>query len=376
MKRFLFIHSGTDLYGSDRMLLFVMETVRAVFPGGYLEVWIPGPGALSLQIARDFPEAEVRYEPTAVLRRYDLKRFNFGALFRLAIFPRWIRKLSAFDFILVNTIVIWDVLLALRFVKGRKVVYVHESPEGLSRRIFRWFLRWSGAERVFVSHAVQASVWVNGDPNQRVIWNGCKAVQVAPPQSGGEPRNLHLLQLGRISAVKGQELLLDALALLPRNVRKCIDIRIVGDVFGRQEALMARLYEKIVHCGMEDQVSFHPFSSPPDAHFAWADGIVVPSVFPEPFGLVAIEAMSTSRPVIAAAHGGLLEIVEDGVSGWLFLPGDAEALSHLLWRAATMDRGTFLGLGDAGRRRYESFFSEERCRHAWIELLEEKKVEV
>jgi glycosyltransferase involved in cell wall biosynthesis len=53
---------------------------------------------------------------------------------------------------------------------------------------------------------------------------------------------------------------------------------------------------------------------------------VVPSVWPEPFGLVAIEAMAAGRPVIASAIGGLADIVEDGVTGILVPPGDPLAL--------------------------------------------------
>ena len=370
-KRFLFIHSGTDLYGSDRMLLFVLEIVRTQFPDSYTEVWIPGPGALSRKISDDFPEVLVRFEPTSILRRYDLKRLNFSALFRLMLFPRWISRFSKFDVIVVNTIVIWDALLALRFVKSRKVVYVHEAPEGGARKIFRWFIRQADAEQVFVSRAAQESVGDSGNERQRVIWNGRPALQVAPPSPNTTSATLHLLLLGRISTVKGQEVLIDAMALLPEDLRRLIEVRIVGDVFGKQPMLLSNLHQKIEQHRLEQQVTFHPFSASPEAHFSWADGVVVPSVFPEPFGLVAIEAMSAFRPVIASAHGGLLEIVDDGITGWLFPPGDALALSKLLVKAATMDREAFLSLGLAGRYKFEAYFSEEHCRRAWIDLLQE-----
>ena len=54
---------------------------------------------------------------------------------------------------------------------------------------------------------------------------------------------------------------------------------------------------------------------------------VVPSVWPEPFGMVAVEAMAAGVPVVASATGGLVDIVEDGVTGVLVPPGDPDALA-------------------------------------------------
>lgn len=54
---------------------------------------------------------------------------------------------------------------------------------------------------------------------------------------------------------------------------------------------------------------------------------VVPSVWPEPFGMVAVEAMTAGVPVVASATGGLVDIVDDGVTGLLVPPGDAAALA-------------------------------------------------
>jgi glycosyltransferase involved in cell wall biosynthesis len=353
------------------MLLFVIDTVRSVFPESDVEVWIPIPGPLSRQIQLDFPEVAVRFEPTAVLRRYDFRRLNFSALFRMAFFPGWISRFSAYDCILVNTIVIWDVLLALRFVKRRKLVYVHEAPKGFSRHIFRHLLRWSGAEQVFVSHAAQQSVGRPGNVSERVIWNGANPIMINGAENQNHRNELHLLQIGRISASKGQQMLLDALIAMPEEARTLIRLRIVGDAFGEDSILVEALHAMVRDSGLSTQVTFHPFVPDTAAHFAWADAIVIPSLQPESFGLVAIEAMSAGRPVMAAAHGGLLEIVDHDVTGWLFPPGDVKQLSRLLLNATAMDRGAFWAMGAAGRRRYDTFFSTQLCREAWIALLEE-----
>ena len=66
---------------------------------------------------------------------------------------------------------------------------------------------------------------------------------------------------------------------------------------------------------------------------AWA--AVVPSLWAEPLGLVAVEPLSRGVPVIAAAHGGLIDTVEPGEGGLLFPPGDETALAGQLTEVLT-----------------------------------------
>ena len=64
--------------------------------------------------------------------------------------------------------------------------------------------------------------------------------------------------------------------------------------------------------------------------YSRSDICVVPSVWREPFGIVAVEAMAMAKPVIATATGGLEDIVIDGVTGFLVKPGDTGALAEKL----------------------------------------------
>jgi glycosyltransferase involved in cell wall biosynthesis len=64
--------------------------------------------------------------------------------------------------------------------------------------------------------------------------------------------------------------------------------------------------------------------------FEKIDVLAVPSLWHEPFGRVAIEAMAWGIPVIASRRGGLPEIVQPGVNGWLFEPDEKESLPRFL----------------------------------------------
>lgn len=77
---------------------------------------------------------------------------------------------------------------------------------------------------------------------------------------------------------------------------------------------------------------------------------VVPSIWPEPFGQVAVEAMACGKPVVASAVGGLPDVVADGVTGLLVEPGNVkilrEAVRGLLLEAARREQ-----MGIMGRQR-------------------------
>jgi glycosyltransferase involved in cell wall biosynthesis len=137
--------------------------------------------------------------------------------------------------------------------------------------------------------------------------------------------------VGNIKAWKGQDVLIRALPLLPCSIRwKCL---VVGSVSTTSPNCVAyqRLLEDLVRdFGLTDRVVFTGYRSDVPALMSALDIVVHTSVAPEPFGLVILEGMALAKPVVCSAHGGPVEIVEDGVSGFLVPPGDPEALSARL----------------------------------------------
>ena len=89
-----------------------------------------------------------------------------------------------------------------------------------------------------------------------------------------------------------------------------------------------------------------------------SDICVVPSIWEEPFGLVAVEAMACGRPVCASRVGGLQSIVVDGKTGFLFESADSEQLSERL-EILLDDDDLRRRMGDAGRRRAEAEYHWE-----------------
>jgi glycosyltransferase involved in cell wall biosynthesis len=100
--------------------------------------------------------------------------------------------------------------------------------------------------------------------------------------------------------------------------------------------------------------------SHPDVMRAWRNCTiaVVPSCWPEPVGLVALEAMAAGRPVIASAVGGLAELIQDDVTGILVNPGDRSALRTSI-RRLLADPKRRRRLGEAARERSFGYAASE-----------------
>jgi glycosyltransferase involved in cell wall biosynthesis len=174
----------------------------------------------------------------------------------------------------------------------------------------------------------------------------------------GEPRSYagdvpRLLCVGRLIPIKGHIVLLRAFAQARRRVPSLrLDLAGRGPLEPALRALAKEL-------GIEDAVRFLGYVAPVQRAIEAAAVVVVPSMG-EGFGMVALEAMERARPVVAAEIGGLGELVEDGVTGYLVPPGEAEPLADAIVRL-TSDLAGAARLGEAGRRRALAEFLQERC---------------
>jgi glycosyltransferase involved in cell wall biosynthesis len=108
----------------------------------------------------------------------------------------------------------------------------------------------------------------------------------------------------------------------------------------------------------------------PAAH-ALADVVVAPSIEPEPFGRVAIEAQAMGRPVVVADIGGLTETVMPAVTGWLVPPNDARELARALELALAMPDDARARLAVRARRFVGRNFTLEQMGRATLNVYRE-----
>ena len=353
--RILCVHQGYELYGSDRAFVESVAAIREAWPAAEITAVLPCDGPIVAPLAS--VATHVAFDPIWVLRRRGLAKLATLGPFRLApALWRAITRMRSTDLVYINTIVIADYLLAARFFPEKSLVHVHEIPTGIAARLLRRLLVWTRAEVIFNSQATKRAFALPASVPQHVVYNGIADPPAVARFDYDGARPLRLLLIGRINRTKGQDLLIEALALLPPDIRARLAVRIVGGSFDNDLAREDALKRQARAAGLAATVRFEPFQDDPACYYAWADIVVMPSRLPESLGRVAIEAMAYGRPVIAAAIGGLPEVVQDGITGRLVPPNDAAALAGAIAQAAT-GPSTWRGYAAAARVRYEAEFT-------------------
>tara|TARA_B110000305_G_scaffold155398_1_gene172098 strand:- start:625 stop:1770 length:1146 start_codon:yes stop_codon:yes gene_type:complete len=139
---------------------------------------------------------------------------------------------------------------------------------------------------------------------------------------------------GRITRWKGHILLIEAIFKLQRSDIICL---FVGDSQGRNK-YYAELEKILDKFKLKNNFRIIPNQSDMATIYKLADVVVSSSLDPEAFGRVIVEAQAMGRPTISANHGGGSEIIIDGLTGWLFKPGDANDLSDKINKGLSLNK--------------------------------------
>ncbi len=197
------------------------------------------------------------------------------------------------------------------------------------------------------STAVDRHLRANGVLRRRIV---PYFPTMAAVQGTGHDDRRRVVFAGRIVRPKGVEVLIDAAREVDAEFVVC------GD--GGQLEPMRKLAREL---GLDGRVSFTGWLDADElaAQMAQASVVVVPSLWPEPFGLVGIEALAAGRPVVATDTGGIGDWLDDGVAGLKVPAGDAPALARAL-EELLADPVRQRAMGIAGSKSVAARFSPER----------------
>ncbi len=167
--------------------------------------------------------------------------------------------------------------------------------------------------------------------------------------------------VGSFEERKGQVVLLDALAVARDEVAG-VHAMLVGD--GPDEEMLRR---HVTERGLEQHVTFFPFTTEPVEVFEVLDVLALPSTHKEGLPNVILEAMAMGLPVVSSRLAGTPEVVIDGVTGILTEPGDVDSLAAALVRLGT-DADLCSRMGAAGQRLMRDDFDKRRQFDAFVQL--------
>ena len=169
-----------------------------------------------------------------------------------------------------------------------------------------------------------------------------------------------ILMPGRLTAWKGQEIFIEALNLVNKELGyESFNAIILGsdqgrDIYTKKIKRLAEQYR------LTSQLKFIEHCKNMPLAYKISDIVVSASVEPEAFGRVAVEAQSMEKPIIASDIGGSNETIIDNVTGFLFQSGNAEALSKKIIEVLQLDESRLKSIGIEGRKNIIKKFNVEK----------------
>ena len=221
-----------------------------------------------------------------------------------------------------------------------------------------------------VSDALRRALMANGIMHVEVIHNGIEAGEWGKPRDVDEFKKSHgigeaaILFGGRLSATKGAYKILDALQLVREKVPGAQLL-----ILGKKEAYVGPMIEYARDRDIAGALVFTGWITGSELRAAYhaASVVAVPSLYLDPFPTINLEALACRKPVVATRYGGSREIVEDGVSGFIVDPLDAQTMAAKI-SELLQDGAKNTAFGQAGYERVVREFSLETQTAKYLQL--------
>ena len=369
----LFLHPTSGAHDADVMLLNLVRGLDRARWRPVVALPHDGPLAALLRAA----QVDVELGPLGVLERRAL-RSPLGLTWFALQLPRVVRFVRRLvqrhrpALIHTSSASVLGGALGARLSGVHHLWQLHETPGGpaWAERAFGQLAARLADVVVSSSHAARQRLdrrCPELTPRHRVVHCGTDKGRLGAERVEREAARRELevathttliALVGRIDAWQGHTVLLDAAEQL-RFLHPDAEFLLVGDAPRGEGRRVLELRQEIERRNLVGYVRHLPDQADNTRVLIAADIVVVPSTRPEACSLVAAEAMACARPVVAAAHGGLVEVVEAGVTGLLFEPGDAEKLAWAL-QVLIEDRTRAREMGRCGAARQAEHFSIER----------------
>lgn len=381
MKRILYLHAGAEMYGADKVLLELLKGLdKSEFEP---HVLLPNDGVLVKAFENNGIKVGVLDYP--ILRR---KYFNPKGILEYCLsYQKYSKQIVDYavmhqiDIIHNNTTAVLEGMYIKQKLKLPLVWHVHEiivKPKLISNLI-NFFMGISADNVITVSNAVASHVSCSKFIKQeqlKTIYNGVDS-EFYKPYPEDSRRTLRedfgisqdaivLGMIGRVNAWKGQGDFLEAATLLLAKYPN-VNIVLVGGVFSGEEWRLDELKQKIQANVHADRILLKDFQDDTVSLYNLFDVFVLPSTNPDPLPTVVLEAMACGKPVVAYKHGGVLEMVEEGINGLFAEVNQPQDMSSKL-EELIVDKNKREKFSQESRKRLVTLFSKQAYINNFQEL--------
>lgn len=377
MQSILIIHQSSELYGSDKTILFFCKELDKTkyFP----VVVLPSDGPLKKEFDKE--NIKVVIAPVLKLYRNIINPKNIITFCKdYYASMKILKKLHTehnFQLVYSHTLA---VLIGFFFAKKNNIKHLWHVQEIIDKPVFvnkafKKLLSLKANHKAIYDSIETMKFWTKDSETLQAksdfVWNGLnleekyntsqeEIKEIREHFFKADNHQIVIGLIGRINGWKGQQLLLEAYKLVrSNNEYQNTKLVFVGSAPPNQDFFVEDLNSKIQQSTLWHDIIIVPFQQNIWKFWDSIDIAVVPSTEPEPFGMVAIEAMAAKKPTIVAKHGGLQEIVIHDETGFLFEPRNpADLAKHLkLLIDNESKRKTF---GENGYLRVENVFSMKK----------------
>lgn len=313
MVNILFIHSSSELYGSDRSLLNIVKYINK--EQYRVHVILPCEGPL-VEEMKKVDGVKVEIFGVAVLRRKNLSiKGGFAYLKDYKRSCKFLKKYikdNNIELVDTNTAVVFPGAVAAKKCKIKSTWHIREIiKSNIENKVISYIMK-KKADLIIANSKASGQALNVPESKIRVVYNAVEDKErVDVPHT-----EFTVGMAGRINRWKGQKLLVDAAEIVNKKYPEVI-YNIAGDVYTGEEFIKEDLIKHIEEKGLTESVRLLGQVNNMPEFYSGLDIFVLPSTQPEPFGLVVIEAMNYGLPVVATNHGGPVEIIEEGVDGYL-----------------------------------------------------------
>ena len=381
-KTILYIHQSAELYGSDKTLNYLVGGIN-LNPEFKTIVILPNDGPLRHLLEKQ--NVRVIIFPVIKVSRSIFKPNKLiGLPFLIMKTTKKLNKLLSnekIDIIHSNTLaVLLGAFYAKRY-KIKHVWHVHEiikKPKAVSM-VYPILVRALSQKVVFNSRASRdflcqnntslfqkSIVNLNGIDRNTGVTSEIEKQQIRTNVFNFSKDDIVLALVGRISKWKGQKLLLEAFSKI-KEANPNLKLVFVGSAPPNQEYLVHELDQSINQLGLNNSCKIIPFQENIWSIWDSIDIGVISSTEPEPFGLVALEAMLAKKPVIAAKHGGLIEIILNDKTGYFFEPNNSDDLASTIQKLIA-SKSNIATLGLQGYEHAINEFSLQRHVEQFVQI--------
>jgi len=381
--KLLILHSSSDLYGASKILLTTIQLLQK--HGHETIVVLSAKGELSNKLE----EIGVRviYIPLGIIRR---KYMNpKGMLNRIRQIKQAIKAINKIvqdekiDLIYSNTTAVLVGAFSAKQMGVKHVWHIHEiiiKPYFLFRSL-SWMLKKYADKIIVVSKSVQDH-WAQYIPKEKIhlVYNGIdyspynaapSAVIEQDPTTTTSPENLAkpltIGMIGRVHHWKGQDYFLQIAGELIKAYPH-LQFTMVGNAFPGNEYLYEEINRLKTRFNLVNAVSDLGYRTDIPAILNEIDIFVLPSILPDPFPTVLLEAMAAGCAVVATNHGGATEMIELGKEG-LFIPwNDAKAAAAIM-KPIIESAAQRKAMGAAAAKKVRAQFSLEAFEQRILNIL-------